>query len=415
MNELWKKQSYQVDKVRKQFPLLQQLEYGKPLVYLDNAATTQKPQCVIDSVNYYYEHDNANVHRGIYALSERATAKYEATRQAVRNFINAKRNHEIIITAGTTASINLVADTFGRRFVKSGDEVVISTMEHHSNIVPWQQLCKQVGATLKVIPMFDDGTLDVEAYERLLTDKTRIVALTHMSNVLGTINPIKQMIDIAHERHIPVFVDGAQAVAHVEVDVEALDCDFYAFSSHKMYGPTGVGILYGKTEWLEIMPPYQMGGDMIKTVGFDHTEFNVLPHKFEAGTPNVAGVVGLGDAIHFLEQFDPEELIAAEHELLTYASEALSSVKGLRIIGTAEQKSSVISFVMQDAHPHDISTILNDDGIAIRAGHHCAMPLMGRLGVAATARLSLGIYNNRQDVDRVVAALHNVLNVFEVS
>ena len=414
MNELRKKKIYDVNKVRQQFPILHEKERGKPLIYLDNASTTQKPQCVIDCVNHYYKHDNANVHRGIYELSERATAKYESARQSVRNFINAKRNHEIIFTRGTTDAVNLVASSFGRRFINEGDEVVLSAMEHHSNIVPWQQVCKQLGAHLKIIPMFDDGTLDIEAYERLLNERTRIVAVNHISNVLGTINPIKKMVDIAHDKHIPVLVDGAQAVAHIQVDVEDLDCDFYAFSSHKMYGPTGVGVLYGKEEWLEMMPPYQLGGDMIKTVSFDNTEFNVLPHKFEAGTPNIAGVVGLGDAVHFLQQFDPQQLVDAENALLQYATDALNSVDGLHIIGTAQKKSSVISFILDDAHPHDISTILDNDGVAIRAGHHCAMPLMERLGLPATARISLGIYNDKNDVDKAVEALHNVLKLFKV-
>jgi cysteine desulfurase / selenocysteine lyase len=414
MSELWQNQSYDVEIVRKQFPLLQIKEQEKPLVYLDSASTTQKPQCVIDSVRDYYQNDNANVHRGIYELSQRATAKYEATRQAVRNFIKAKRNHEIIFTRGTTEAINLVAHSFGRSYVKPGDEIIISTMEHHSNIVPWQQLCQQVGATLRVIPIFDDGSLDIDAYQKMLNGKTRLVAINHVSNVLGTVNPVKDMINMAHDQHVPVLVDGAQAVAHIEVDVVDLDCDFYVFSSHKVYGPTGVGVLYGKSEWLEMMPPYQLGGDMIKTVSFDKTEFNILPHKFEAGTPNIAGVIGLGDAIHFLQQFNPDELIQAETALLRYASDALMCIDGLKIIGTSEEKLSVISFVLESAHPHDIATVLANDAVAIRAGHHCAMPLMDRLGVPATARLSLGIYNNKEDVNRAVAALNNVLKLFKV-
>lgn len=398
--------------IRKDFPLLKQKVHGKPLAYLDSGATSQKPQAVIDVVDYYYKHDNANVHRGIYSLSERATVAYEAVRQKVKDFINAPHLHEIIFTRGTTDAINLVASSFGLLKIKAGDEIIISAMEHHSNIVPWQILCERTGATLKVIPVNDDGSLDLEHYESLMSDKTQLVSLAHMSNVLGTINPVKQMIKIAHQHDIPVLLDGAQAVSHMHVDVQDLDCDFYAFSSHKLYGPTGAGILYGKSKWLDQMPPYQSGGAMISRVSFSKTEYTVLPQKFEAGTPNMAGIIGMGAAIDYVNNIGFEAIAAHESALTHYASELLQQIPGLRIIGNVPNKAAVISFVMEQAHSHDIATILDHEGIAIRAGHHCAMPLMERFNVAATARVSFGVYNNKQEVDRLVAGLHKVIALF---
>ena len=382
------------------------------MVYLDNGATTQKPQSVIDATSYYYANDNANVHRGVYALSERATAEYEAVRQSVRHFIHAARNEEIIFTRGTTESINLVTSSFGNAFIKAGDEIILTEMEHHSNIVPWQMLCQRVGAILKVVPVLPNGALDLQAYANLLNEKTAFVALTHVSNVLGTINPIKKMIQMAHDNDTLVLIDGAQAAAHIPIDVQALNCDFYTLSAHKMYGPTGVGVLYGKTPWLEKMPPYQGGGDMISKVTFAETEYNVLPYKFEAGTPNIAGVVGFGVALDYLNQIGFERLIPYEEELMHYAMQAISNVPGVRIYGEAENKIGVVAFTMQQAHPHDIATILDHDGVAIRAGHHCAMPLMDHFQVSAMARVSLGLYNNRDDVDRVIESLQNVIHLF---
>lgn len=403
---------FDVASIRKDFPLLQQKSHGKPLVYLDSGATAQKPQAVIDVVNYYYSNDNANAHRGVYALSERATACYEATRQKVKEFINAKHLHEIIFTRGTTDAINLVAASFGLLKIKAGDEIIISAMEHHSNIVPWQLLCERTGARLKVIAVNDDGSLDLEQYESLMNERTRLVGLVHVSNVLGTINPVKKMIQAAHKHGIPVLLDGAQAVPHMRVDVVDLDCDFYAFSSHKLYGPTGAGVLYGKAQWLEQMPPYQSGGDMISRVSFAKTEYNVLPYKFEAGTPNMAGIIGMGAAIDYVSNIGFEKITAHETALTHCANELLQQIPGLRIIGNLAHKAAVISFVMEQAHPHDIGTILDHEGIAIRAGHHCAMPLMARFNVPATARVSFGIYNNKEEVERLIAALHKVIKLF---
>ncbi len=395
-----------IDKIRADFPILQ-----APLVYLDSAATSQKPLAVIEAESQYYLKSNANVHRGIYALSQEATGLYEAARQTTRHFLNAKHNHEIIFTRGTTESINLIAYSYGH-FINAGDEILISAMEHHSNIVPWQVLCAQKQAKLVVIPILEDGTLDLISYQNSLNERTKLVSITHVSNALGTINPVKLMIDFAHELNIPVLIDGAQAVPHLEVDVQALDCDFYVFSAHKLYGPTGVGVLYAKENWLEKMPPYQTGGDMILQVSFEKTDYNVLPYKFEAGTPNIAGVVGLGAAITYLQQFPMSLIMEQEAALLRYATGQLESLPGLKIIGTSEHKCAVISFVMEAAHPHDISTILDDSGIAIRAGHHCAMPLMHCLNVSATARMSLGIYSNQEDVDRLIIGLHRVIELF---
>jgi cysteine desulfurase/selenocysteine lyase len=399
-------------KVSADFPLLQQTTRGKPLVYLDNSATSQKPQSVIDATDHYYRCDNANIHRGVYELSERATREYEKVRGKVKSFINAAHEHEIIFVPGTTAAINLVAQSFGRSQIKVLDEIIISTMEHHSNIVPWQMLAEQVGANLRVIPITDSGEMDLDAYEKLFNSRTKIVAIAHASNALGTINPIKQMVQIAHAHHVPVLVDGAQAFPHMPVDVQDLDCDFYAFSSHKAYGPTGLGILYGKEKFLDKMPPYQGGGDMIESVSFTKTTYNKLPFKFEAGTPNIAGVIGLGAALDFMQEIGMDNIAKHEQALLAYATEKLLTIPGLRIIGTAKHKVGVISFVLDGVHPHDIGTILDDQGIAIRAGHHCAMPVMERFQVPATARASFGVYNTEADIDALMAGLQEVQRLF---
>ncbi len=397
---------------KKDFPILQRKFYDKPLVYLDSAATTQKPQSVIDAVNHYYAHDNANVHRGIYKLSEEATAAYEYARKIVASFVNAQSQDEIVFTKGTTESINLVAMTYGEQFIQAGDEIVISTMEHHSNIVPWQMLCERKGAILKVIAISDDGVLDLDAYRALLTTKTKMVAVVHMSNVLGVVNPVKQIIEMAHAQDIPVLVDGAQALPHMPVDVTELDCDFYAFSAHKMYGPTGIGALYAKKRWLEQLPPYQGGGDMIYRVSFEKTEYNQPPTKFEAGTPNIAGVAGFKAAIDYFNHIGFDTVQAHEAVLYQYARTQLQTVPGITLIGKSSQQCSVISFTLDDVHPHDISTILDQEAIAIRAGHHCAMPLMQRLGLPATARLSLGIYNVTDDIDRLCEGLRKTVKLF---
>ncbi len=396
---------------RHHFPLLRQLVNGKPLVYFDNAATSQKPQVVIDAMVKYYETENSNIHRGVHYLSERATQAYERVRAKVKAFVNAEDQREIIFVRGTTEAINLVAHSFGKIHVHPGDEILVSAMEHHSNIVPWQILCEERDATLKVIPMNDRGELLMDEYERLLSDRTRIVAVTHVSNALGTINPVKDIVAKAHARGIPVLVDGAQAVPHMHVDVRDLDCDFYAFSAHKMFGPTGVGILYGKRRWLEAMPPYQGGGDMIKSVTFEKTIYNDLPYKFEAGTPNIGGGIGLGAAIDYLHELDLGGVQQLEHDLLAYATEKILTIPGVRIIGTAAQKAAVLSFTMEGIHPHDIGTILDVEGVAIRTGHHCAQPVMQFFGVPATARASFAFYNTKEEVDAFIKALHKVIEV----
>ncbi|MBI4197067.1 MAG: cysteine desulfurase [Deltaproteobacteria bacterium] len=400
------------EKIRRDFPILTQKINGKPLVYLDSAATSQKPKMVLEAIRHYYEADNANIHRGVHTLSERATRAFEEARNKVQKFVGAKEGREIIFVRGTTEGINLVASTFGRTRIQAGDEILISTLEHHSNIVPWQILCQEKGARLRVIPINDCGELLMEEYQKLLTPKTKLVAITHISNALGTITPIHEIIRLAHERKIPVLVDGAQAVPHTKVDVREMDCDFYVFSGHKMYGPTGIGVLYGKAELLESMPPYQGGGDMISAVTFEETTYNVLPYKFEAGTPDISGVIGLGKAIDYLEEIGIAPIAKHESELLQYATEALSSLEGIRLIGTAKKKACVLSFVMEGIHPHDIGTILDREGIAIRTGHHCAMPLMERLGVPATARVSFGLYNRREEVDRLLEGLKKVKEIF---
>jgi len=403
---------FDVRRIRQDFPILSETIHGKPLVYLDNAATAQKPQIVIDRMVRSLVEENANIHRGVHELSERATKSFEDARAKVRKFINAADVREIVFVRGTTEAINLVAASFGRLRIKAGDEIVISGLEHHSNIVPWQLFAEQVGARIRVIPISDAGELRLDCYEPLLTSRTRLVSVVHVSNSLGTINPVREMIAAAHARGIPVLVDGAQAVPHMSVDVQALDCDFYAFSGHKMFGPTGIGVLYGKRALLEAMPPYQGGGDMISSVTFEKSEYNVVPHKFEAGTPNITGAVGLGAAIDYLSALDRRALEAHEHDLTVYGTERLSAVPGVRMVGTAKEKASVLSFVMEGIHPHDIGTILNQEGVAIRTGHHCTQPVMQRLGVPATARASLAFYNTRGEIDTLVAALGKVCEIF---
>ncbi|MCH9048743.1 MAG: cysteine desulfurase [Proteobacteria bacterium] len=401
-----------VEKIRQDFPLLHQEVNGKPLAYLDNAATSQKPTQVIEALDKYYREDNANIHRGVHTLSERATIDYEQTREKVRNFINANSVKEIIFVRGATEGINLIAQSYGRNKLKTGDEIIISEMEHHSNIVPWQLLCEQTGAILKIIPINDSGELILEEFEKLLSPKTKLVSLAHISNALGTINPIQTIIDRAHEHNAVVIIDGAQATPHTIVDVQALDCDFYVFSGHKLFGPTGIGVLYGKAHLLEAMPPWQGGGDMIKMVSFEKTLYNDLPYKFEAGTPHIAGVIGLGAAIDYVSATGLEAIAAHEHELLEYATEKILEVKGLRLIGTAQQKTSILSFVIDSIHPHDIGTILDHEGIAIRTGHHCAMPVMTHFNVPATARASFAFYNTFEEVDRLIQALGKAREVF---
>ena len=403
---------FSVEKVRQDFPILREQVHGKPLVYLDNAATSQKPQVVIDTLNRYYSAENSNIHRGVHFLSEQATRAYEDARVKVQRFLRAADAREIIFVRGATEGINLVAQSYGRAFIKAGDEIIISAIEHHSNIVPWQILCEQVGARLRVIPVNDEGELLLDEYERLLNERTKFVSVVHVSNALGTINPVKRIIESAHRWGIPVLVDGAQAAPHLAVDVQALDCDFYVFSGHKVFGPTGIGILYGKADGLERMPPYQGGGDMISVVTFEKTLYNKLPYKFEAGTPHIAGVIGLGAAIDYLTQIGLERVTAYEHALLAYATEALSAIPGVRIIGTAREKASVLSFVLDGVHAHDIGTILDHEGIAIRTGHHCAMPAMQRFGVPATARASLAFYNTRAEIDALVTAIYRVKEMF---
>ncbi|MFP4193282.1 MAG: SufS family cysteine desulfurase [Candidatus Hydrogenedentota bacterium] len=385
---------------------------GKPLVYLDNAATTQKPQCVIDAVSRYYESQNSNVHRGIHYLSERATEMFEGARDKVRRFINATSVSEIIYTRGTTESINLVANSYGRSNVGPGDEVLVTHMEHHSNIVPWQVLCEEKGAALRVVPISDAGELDMAAFDELLSDRTKIVAVTHVSNALGTVNRVREIIRKAHAADVPVLVDGAQAAPHMRIDVQDLDCDFYALSGHKMFGPTGIGILYGKEHLLEAMPPYQCGGDMILSVSFEKTIYNKLPYKFEAGTPNIAGAAGLGAAVDYLQTVGMERIHAYEQELLAYGMDALSGMEGIRFVGTARDKAGVISFHLDDIHPHDIGQLLDEDGVAIRAGHHCAQPTMKRFGLAATSRASFAFYNLKEEFDALAAALRKAREVF---
>jgi cysteine desulfurase/selenocysteine lyase len=397
---------------RADFPILKERVHGKQLVYLDNGATTQKPEVVIATEADYYRHYNSNIHRGVHALSQKATEAFEDARVKVQHFLNARHSDEIIFTRGTTEAINLVAQSYGRPRLQPGDEIILSGMEHHANIVPWQMVCEQTGAIIKVVPINDDGEFIFDEYLKLLGPRTKLVGVVHVSNALGTINPVKEIIRAAHALGVPVLVDGAQAVAHTKVNVQELDCDFYAFSGHKLYGPTGIGVLFGKQAFLEEMPPYQGGGDMIRTVTFARTEYNVLPYKFEAGTPNIAGAIALGAAIDYVTEIGFDEIGAYEHELLAYATSQVKEIPGLRLIGTAAHKASIVSFVMEGAHPHDIGTILDHQGIAVRAGHHCAMPVMERFGVPATVRASIALYNDRDDLDALVAGLHKVKELF---
>jgi cysteine desulfurase/selenocysteine lyase len=401
-----------VARIREDFPILHEQVHGKPLVYLDNANTTQKPRAVLDALQRYYEHENANIHRATHLLSERATLAYEGARKRIQQFVNARESAEIILTRGCTDGLNLVAQSFARPRLKPGDEILISWMEHHSNIVPWQMVCEQTGAVLRVVPITDEGELRLDEFDRLLTDRTKLVSIIHVSNALGTITPIETIIERAHARGVPVLVDGAQAAPHLPVDVQALDCEFYAFSAHKMYGPTGSGALYGKRAMLDAMPPYQGGGDMIANVTFEKTTYNVLPHKFEAGTPNIAGVVGFGAAVDYLRQFDMRAIAAHEHALQVHATEELSKIAGVRLVGTAAQKAGVVSFVLEGVHPHDIGTVLDRDGVAIRTGQHCAQPVMDRYGVPATARASVAIYNTHDEIDALARSVRRVAEMF---
>jgi cysteine desulfurase/selenocysteine lyase len=402
-----------LEAIRQQFPILAERINGHPLVYLDNAASTQKPLCVIDRISEVYRADYANVHRGVHTLSQRSTDLFEEAREKVRRFINARSAHEVIFVRGTTEAINLVAQSYGRPNFKAGDEILISAMEHHSNIVPWQMLAKQTGAILKVAPICFEGTLLMEDFEALLTEKTRLVAISQMSNALGTINPIKDITRLAHERGIPVMVDGAQSAPHLPIDVRDLDCDFFAFSGHKLYGPSGIGVLYGKENLLQAMPPYQGGGDMIRRVTFEETEFNELPYKFEAGTPNIADTIALGTAIDFVEAIGMTLIADYEEQLLAYATSKALEIEGLRIIGSAPQKGAILSFTLDGIHPHDIGTLLDQLGIAIRAGHHCAMPVMDFFGLPATARASFALYNTFDEVDTLMEGIRQVIKLFK--
>jgi cysteine desulfurase / selenocysteine lyase len=405
--------AFDVQRVREDFPILSRtVRGGRPLVYLDNAATTQKPRQVLDAMAGYYTGYNANVHRGVHQLSEEATAAYEAGRLAVSRFLNTRDPREIVFTRNATEAVNLVADCFGRLQVRAGDEILVSGMEHHSNIVPWQMLCERTGARLRVLPINDRGELVLDELAGLLTDRTRLLAVTHLSNALGTVNPVREIVEVAHARGVAVLVDGAQAAYHMPVDVQAIGCDFYVITGHKLYGPTGIGALYGRLDWLEAMPPYQGGGDMIASVTFEKTTYNVVPAKFEAGTPHIAGVIGLRAAVEYLTALGMDRVAARERELLAYGTEVLQAVPGLRLIGTARQKASILSFVLDGVHPHDIGTIVDQEGVAIRTGHHCAQPVMQRFGIPATARASLALYNTREELDALARALHRVREVF---
>lgn len=403
---------YNVEEIRADFPILARTVYGKPLVYLDNGATTQKPRCVVDAITDEYYSVNANVHRGVHFLSQQATELHEASRETVRRFINARSTNEIVFTRGTTESINLLASSFGEAFLGEGDEVIVSTMEHHSNIVPWQLLQMRKGIKLRVIPMNDCGELLLNEYERLFTERTRIVCVTHVSNVLGTVNPVKDMIATAHAHSVPVLVDGAQSIPHMPVDVQALDADFYVFSGHKVYGPTGVGVLYGKEEWLDKLPPYQGGGEMIQHVSFERTTFNELPFKFEAGTPDYIGTTGLARALDYVTTLGMDRIAAYEHDLTEYATRRLKEIPGMRIFGEAAEKGSVISFLVGDIHHFDMGTLLDRLGIAVRTGHHCAQPLMQRLGIEGTVRASFALYNTKEEIDALVAGVERVSRMF---
>jgi cysteine desulfurase/selenocysteine lyase len=403
---------FDVEKIREDFPVLKQTIHGKPLVYFDSAATAQKPFAVIEAIRKFHEVDCANIHRGVHELSQRSTAAYEETRAKAKRFLNARSKSELVFVRGTTEGINLVASTWGRQNIKAGDEIIVSALEHHSNIVPWQMLCEEKSATLRVIPMNERGELILEQYELLLGPRTRLVAVAHVSNALGTINPIQKMIEMAHAAGAVTLIDGAQATPHMPIDVQALDADFYTFSGHKVFGPTGIGILYGKMKLLNAMPPYQGGGDMIRSVSFEKTTYNDVPYKFEAGTPNIAGGIGLGAALDYVTHLGLDNIHAYEHELLEYGTEALSQIPGLRLIGTAREKAAVLSFVMEGIHPHDIGTVLDRMGIAVRTGHHCAQPVMDWFQIPATTRASLAFYNTRAEIDLLVDGLHKVKEVF---
>ena len=404
--------SFDVNSVRNDFPILNQRVNGNPLVYLDNGATSQKPQAVIDAIVEYYTTTNSNVHRGVHTMSQQATDEYEGARSKVREFVNAGSDREIIFTRNTTEGVNLVAHSYGRHNVGPGDDVIVSNMEHHSNIVPWQMLCEEKGANLKVVPIDDSGELMMDEYQKMLSPRTKLVSVTHVSNALGTILPARQIVDMAHSYGTPVLLDGAQAVPHMAVDMQELDCDFYVFSGHKLFGPTGIGILYGKESYLESMPPFLGGGDMIKSVTFERTIYNDLPYKFEGGTPDISGAIGLGAAIDYVNGLGFDKITAHENELLRYGTEALESIAGVRIVGTAVHKAGILSFVMDSAHPHDIGTILDEQGIAIRTGHHCAQPVMHRFQIPATARASLAFYNTKEDIDALVKGIDRVIEVF---
>jgi cysteine desulfurase / selenocysteine lyase len=403
--------AYDVERIRADFPVLNQLVHGKTLVYLDNAATSQKPRVVVEALEKFYLQDCSNVHRGVHLLSQRATDEYEAGRKKAQQFIGAAQSKEIVFVRGTTEAVNLLASSFGRKFVNTGDEILITTMEHHSNIVPWQMLCEERGARLQVAPINDSGELLLDEFEKRIGPRTRLVAVSHVSNALGTVNPVAEMVEMAHRRNVPIFLDGAQAVPHCKVNVQELDCDFYAFSGHKLYGPTGIGILYGKAKWLEQLPPYQGGGDMIRAVTFEKTQYNSIPYRFEAGTPHIAGGIGLGAAIDYVNQIGLDRIAAHEHALLEYVTRRVEKISGVRLIGTATQKAGVLSFVMDAAHPHDIGTILDREGVAVRAGHHCAMPVMDRFCIAGTARASLALYNTLEEMDALVRGIEKVKEV----
>ena len=402
-----------ISQIRQDFPALKRLVRGRDLVYLDNAATTLKPQSVIDAITHYYTDLSSNVHRGVHFLSEESTARFEEAREKVSQFISARQSAEIVFTRGTTDAINLVSQSYGKTFIKSGDEILITEMEHHSNIVSWQILCKEKGCVLKVAPITDEGELVMDEFEKLIGPKTKMIALVYVSNVLGTINPVKDIIRLAHERNIPVLIDGAQAVGQFPVDVVDLDCDFFAFSAHKMFGPTGVGVLYAKAEYLNLMPPIQGGGDMILSVSFDKTTYNTIPYKFEAGTPNIAGVIGLGAAVEYINQLGFESIVQHEKDISAYLTQSLGEVEGLKIIGRAKNKVPIASFVLDHVHPHDIGTIIDEEGVAVRTGHHCAQPLMSRYGLPATARASFSIYNTKEEVDILIKAIEKVKAVFK--
>ena len=405
--------AFDVEQIRGDFPILEQKVHGKPLVYLDNAATSQKPRQVIDALTRFYLSDCSNIHRGVHELSERSTRAYEEAREKVRRFLHAAHAREIIFVRGTTEGINLVAQSYGRRHICAGDEVIVTALEHHSNIVPWQILCEERDARLRVIPIDDRGAVMADRLGDMLNERTRLMAIAHVSNALGTINPVREMIAMAHRASVPVLVDGAQAVPHIPVDVQALDADFYVFSGHKIYGPTGIGVLYGKTALLDAMPPYQGGGDMISSVTFEKTTYNTLPYKFEAGTPDIAGVIGLGAAIDYMQAAGIENIAAHEHELLEYGTRKLEAIPGVRLIGTAPHKAAVLSFVLEGVHPHDVGTVLDQEGIAVRTGHHCAQPVMDRFGIPATTRASFAMYNVREEIDRLVEGIGRVKEIFQ--